>query len=119
MKPLVRLNETVVLRMAAQKEAAWLRAVRARSTVTDGWLTMAREDWLQLSQEPNKWPWWAKLLRVLASPSDAGVGDTVERLASAVGGKQYQKLTAKLKRPCGCAARKERWNRHYRYPAPA
>lgn len=64
----------------------------------------------------DEWPVWAKAVGLQCNESDAGVGDTIERLAGAAGRTfkaMFKKLTG---RPCGCAGRKLKFNRLYPYP---
>lgn len=58
---------------------------------------------------------WVALVRRLRKPEDRGVGDTVQRLASWLGGEQFKKLSQKLGIPCGCTQRQAEWNERWRY----
>jgi len=51
-------------------------------------------------------------------PPDRGLGDTVERVLSAMGvGPAYKRLHRRLTgRPCGCAKRRDKLNRLMPYP---
>jgi hypothetical protein len=60
------------------------------------------------------WPWWARLLRRLRSRSDRGIGDTLERLLSCVGGRYYKRAWKAAGKPCRCGRRQNKLN--YRYP---
>jgi len=48
-------------------------------------------------------------------PSDTGVGDTVERILSKMGGDQFKWVMARLGVDCGCGSRQEWLNRVYPY----
>lgn len=64
---------------------------------------------------PDKWPAWAKAVGSQRDQIDAGVGDTIERLAGAAGRTfkaMFKKLTGQ---PCGCADRRKLFNRLYPY----
>ena len=63
----------------------------------------------------EQWPKWARAIRRLRKPDDAGVGDTFQRLASGVGGELFKTWTKKLGIPCNCERRQADWNEKYRY----
>ena len=67
--------------------------------------------------KPSQWPKWAKALALLKTAADKGVGDTAERLATAMGGKAYKALRKSIGLPCRCAAGKAVWNARYGYLA--
>lgn len=58
---------------------------------------------------------WVRLVRFLRSPSDTGVGDTVQRIAAKFGGERFKKWAKKIGIPCGCDKRQAEWNRLYPY----
>lgn len=60
-------------------------------------------------------PNWTRLVRLLRKPSDKGVGDTVERIATKFGGKRFKLWAKRIGIPCGCARRKNEWNARYSY----
>lgn len=62
-----------------------------------------------------KWTSWARLIATMRVAADIGVGDTFERLASWMGGRKYKAILAKAGIPCGCGARKRKWNTLYPY----
>ncbi len=65
-----------------------------------------------------QWPLWTATIALLATPEDAGIGDTVERLAKRAGAKSLVEWTKEHGLPdCGCADRKRRWNQQYPYQA--
>lgn len=63
-----------------------------------------------------RWPKLAKAAALLANGTDAGVGDTVERVVGPVGGDAYKAWYLIVTgQPCGCGERKEALNRRYPY----
>ena len=58
---------------------------------------------------------WVHLVRFLRSPSDIGVGDTVQRIATKFGGERFKKWAKRIGIPCGCDKRQAEWNRLYPY----
>jgi hypothetical protein len=75
----------------------------------------ASELGLRSKLKPGKWPAWAKAIAALKQDGELGVGDTVQRLAAAVGGEGYKALRKRIGLPCKCAERREKWNRVYAY----
>jgi hypothetical protein len=67
---------------------------------------------------PTQWPKWARAIAMLKTGADTGVGDTAERLATAMGGKAYKAFRKSIGLPCKCAARKADWNARYSYSLP-
>lgn len=63
---------------------------------------------------PEKWPMWAKALKLLAKPEDKGIGDVIRRTIGEENSdafkKWYKSVTGKN---CGCSGRQEYWNRIY------
>lgn len=60
------------------------------------------------------WPAWANFIASHADPTDAGVGDTIHRRLGKAG--EWTKAALKAAGvPCGCDARRERWNHLYPY----
>lgn len=67
---------------------------------------------------PEKmWPQWCHLVKRFRKPADAGVGDTVKRIADKLGGELFKSASKSLGMPCGCVERQERWNKLYPYEA--
>jgi hypothetical protein len=68
----------------------------------------------------DQWPLLARALAKLARPDDLGLGDTVARLASAVGGDTladwYERIVGK---PCGCGDRRVALNQRYPFTPTA
>ena len=63
----------------------------------------------------ERWPWWAKLLAMLAEREDVGAGDTVHRVIGPFG-EAWEEFQRWRGRSCSaCAARWRRWNARYRY----
>ena len=60
-------------------------------------------------------PYWARLIASQRIDDDRGVGDTLARLASYVGGEHYKRLMEKLGRGCGCGNRQAMLNRRWPY----
>jgi hypothetical protein len=66
---------------------------------------------------PDKWPLWAKALKLLAKPEDKGIGDVVARMIGdekSEAFKKWYKLT--FGKDCGCPGRQSGWN--HKYPLP-
>lgn len=61
------------------------------------------------------WPLLARVVRRLRSDGETGVGDTLKRLISYVGGEWYKAAMEALGRPCGCADRQRWLNQRYPY----
>jgi len=66
----------------------------------------------------DKWPAWANLVAARATPSDIGVGSTIERELGRVG-VAFKAVLATLGVPCGCADRRDEWDALYPYHMPA
>lgn len=65
----------------------------------------------------NDWPLVLRPMKLLALPSDEGLGDIVERVVGPIGGEAYKKWYLLIfGRPCGCTRRKDGLN--MRYPLP-
>jgi len=67
---------------------------------------------------PTIWPAWANLVAARATPSDIGVGSTIERELGRAG-VAFKAVLATLGVPCGCADRRDEWNALYPYHMPA
>lgn len=63
----------------------------------------------------SDWPTWARRLAAMREPTEAGVGDTVARVAGWLGGNLFKRLAAGLGIPCGCDGRRDEWNTRYPY----
>jgi hypothetical protein len=73
---------------------------------------------VSLFDEPKpKEPWPLFIVGISRQriPSDTGVGDTVERILSRMGGDQFKWVMARLGVDCGCGSRQEWLNRVYPY----
>ena len=62
----------------------------------------------------EQWPAWANLVAARATPSDIGVGSTIERELGRVG-VAFKAVLATLGVPCGCADRRDEWDALYPY----
>lgn len=60
-------------------------------------------------------PRWTRLVAILRQPQDAGVGDTVQRIAEHFGGERFKRFAERLGIPCGCTNRQEKWNEDFPY----
>lgn len=65
--------------------------------------------------EPAKRSYWVKLVAILRTDADAGVGDTVQRIAAKFGGERFKTFAQKIGIPCGCTERQAEWNERYPY----
>jgi hypothetical protein len=64
--------------------------------------------------QTNPWPLWAKLLRLMASNRDAGLGDILARWLKFMGGNLYKKWHLRQHgKPCKCAAHQTRLNSRF------
>ena len=63
----------------------------------------------------DRWPKWAAVVEGLSHPGEVGVGDTVHRLATVVGGEIFRRVMAAIGVPCGCDQRQELWNKTFPY----
>lgn len=61
------------------------------------------------------WPWWAKGVRMLRSPDDIGVGDTIAREIGPIGGDAFKAWSKRIGFHCGCEQRQEVLNKRYPY----
>ncbi len=60
------------------------------------------------------WPLLLRPMKLLAQPSDTGLGDIVERTIGPVGGDAYKLwYKATFGKPCGCTKRKDNLNERY------
>ena len=66
----------------------------------------------EIAAKQSAWVRWVKLLR---KPEDAGVGDTVARIAAKFGGERFKAFSKRIGIPCGCTERQESWNRQWPY----
>lgn len=63
-------------------------------------------------------PVWPLLIRGIArqrSEADVGVGDTVHRILSKMGGSQFEWVMKRLGIDCGCGDRRDWLNAVYKY----
>lgn len=67
------------------------------------------------TERDPEWPRWAKLIRMLRTKADAGIGDTAQRIAAKFGGERFKALSKRIGMPCACTGRQEEWNRLYPY----
>jgi hypothetical protein len=64
----------------------------------------------------EKWPLWAKMIRLVRTGEDSGVGDTVRRTIGDANSKAFQIwYQTTFGKSCGCARRHGEWNQQYRY----
>jgi|GEM_PF-3725823 len=67
------------------------------------------------SPSASKWPLIIRGIARRKKPDDRGVGDTIERLLSKMGGDQFAWLMDKLGIDCGCGDRQASLNAWYPY----
>lgn len=60
-------------------------------------------------------PLWVAAVSRLKKEGDRGVGDTVQRVASWLGGELFKKWSQKLGIPCNCTRRQQEWNERWPY----
>ncbi len=65
--------------------------------------------------QPRPWPIWSKAVKLLATPEDAGIGDTIHRLAGVAGTTFEAMFLRFFKRPCGCEVRRDLFNGRFPY----
>ena len=63
----------------------------------------------------SDWPFWARLVARRKRAGEKGVGDTVQRLASRLGGEGYKRLRKRLGIPCHCPQRQAALNAEFPY----
>lgn len=71
-----------------------------------------------IAEAPSKATPWPLLIRGIARQrieSDKGVGDTIHRILSKMGGSQFEWVMKRLGINCGCGDRQEWLNRVYPY----
>ncbi len=62
----------------------------------------------------NSWFLQLNVMRLLAKPTDRGLGDIVERTIGPVGGDAYKFWYEKtFSKPCGCTKRKDNLNERF------
>lgn len=66
----------------------------------------------ELRAKQSAWVRWVKLLR---KPEDAGIGDTVARIAKVFGGERFKAFSKRIGIPCGCTERQAEWNQRWPY----
>lgn len=65
-------------------------------------------------REAGKWPLFLMPLRLLAQPSDKGLGDLVGRVIGPMGGTAFEEWYLKtFGRPCGCGDRRANLNARF------
>jgi hypothetical protein len=62
--------------------------------------------------EPSTWPLWARGLKKLASPGDAGIGDVIHTQLG-IHGRAFVATMALLRVPCRCDARRIQYNAQF------
>jgi len=64
----------------------------------------------------HEWPAWARALSWIKKPNETGVGDTVHRLATGLGGEKFKAwYKRRTGEDCNCAARQKQFNEQYPY----
>jgi hypothetical protein len=64
--------------------------------------------------DPNKWPIWAKALKLLATSQDNGVGDVIARVIGPENSATFEAWHVKtFGKKCNCKGRHIRWNKLY------
>ena len=58
---------------------------------------------------------WVRMVKLLRKPQDAGIGDTIQRIAAKFGGERFKAFAEKIGIPCGCADRQNEWNSKWPY----
>lgn len=79
--------------------------------------TQCQDLHVQRIAEPKlrPWPAWALAVARFARPQDAGVGDTVRRIAAKFGGEAFKVFAKSIGVPCGCDGRQYAWNDRFPY----
>ena len=68
-----------------------------------------------LDRQAQKVPRLVKWLSRFRKPNDRGMGDTLERLLAAAGGRRFKHMMHLLHLPCGCENRQAWLNERYPY----
>ena len=67
-----------------------------------------------LSERAGEWPFILRPLKLLAIPSDKGLGDIVERVIGPIGGDAYKAWYEKaFGKPCKCTKRQDGLNERF------
>lgn len=62
----------------------------------------------------ERWPLWAKALKIVAKRQDKGIGDVVARIIGEENSEAFKAWHLKtFGKACGCKGRQDRWNRMY------
>jgi hypothetical protein len=78
-------------------------------------ITAEMHRYVEKSRPTHDWPLLLRPMKLLAKPSDKGLGDIVERTIGPVGGDAYKLwYKATFGRDCGCTKRRD--NLNIRYP---
>lgn len=67
------------------------------------------------ARSDSEWPLIVRLLALRKREGEAGLGDTVHRLAEALGGVWMTRMLHRIGVECGCQARREALNARYPY----
>jgi hypothetical protein len=81
-------------------------------------LAKSQRQWIPSTQSPSPTSTWPLLIRGIARQriaSDIGVGDTIQRILSKMGGAQFEWVMKRLGIDCGCGSRQDWLNAAYRY----
>ncbi|MCY2974645.1 MAG: hypothetical protein NTW52_08270 [Planctomycetota bacterium] len=65
--------------------------------------------------KPDPWPLLIRGIARQRIASDIGVGDTIQRILSKMGGTQFEWVMKRLGIDCGCGSRQDWLNAAYRY----
>ena len=94
----------------------------AGSVSKAGWVLLSVADYTRLelkyptSMASADWPGWARVIRLVKTDADRGVGDTISRVIGPIGGEAYKVwFLATFQRPCGCTERQADLNAKFLY----
>jgi hypothetical protein len=109
------------IRAAAEsRPAGYFDEVLACGHVAGDYVELDVTEYRRLAAKyTSGWPFWARALARLKTDGEAGIGDTVARLLSLVGGAAFKRWHyRRFGHPCGCHRRQAALNRCYPYAAP-
>jgi hypothetical protein len=72
-------------------------------------------DAISIDIDNKKLPRLVRLVSAYRTPSDTGVGDTLERLLAKAGGRKFKHLMLLMRLPCGCDDRQIWLNKKWPY----
>lgn len=101
-----------VVAICHKRPRLWTGLVNSTARISPDFQWIETETKIKGLKDHNAWPWWAKLLRLLATKQDRGLGSTIERITRRLG---IQFVKNALKINCHCDGRKLRLDARFPY----